>query len=651
MTEGGGTTGGRASRSRVLAAAGATCLAAALAFVAADPTASGYEITVYDSYPTAFWVLLLAALFFGQAVVFESARGVGGSNDWKLGFGLLLAANGVLLFLPAVRYDVWARGDLLTFVGMITDVGALGAVGPSNYYPNAHLLALVFSWATGVPVADVVNLLPPVMTLVYVVGTYVFLTVACDDARKPLYVLPFSSLLLYKFENLWFTPSVFAFMLVPLVLYLVFRGRTERARTRFRFLLLVGIVALVFYHPAVTIFLVGILGVVTLAFRFRGALDAGRSRHSSTPIIAASIAFVVFFAWYYSFDSIVGSTLIVVYNLLGLSQGSPQFGQITSVYARTTPQLSDVVLVGIYSYGLFAALVGMASVFVGYFGYLALRGRRSFGTLEAILAGVLAVFTVGGAFAFFVDVTLGFTRIVRYARFAGSILVGFGFYVLFRRVDGRTATRYLRPAAYVSFFVFAFLSTFMLYGSPVSNEPNIQLTDGEIDGMAWLFDHRNESLLVDELGVSQYRHHTMTSPRADLGETLRQSGPPPDHFAYGNASAVSRPDEDWTLRDRRYLVITELGRTENPRFYPQYPEFWRHAPADFARLERNPDVFRVYDSGTLDTYLVHDVGEGNASTASPGDASASPTLSGSGSAAAGSNPLRASRRPNRYAGH
>lgn len=626
-----GEPGGRATRSKFLAAVGATCLAAALTFVAANPTASGYEITVYDGYPTAFWVLLLCALFLGQVAIFEGARNRTDLGHWKLGFAVLLAANAVLLFLPAIRYDMWARGDLLTFIGMINNIGVVETVPRSNYYPSIHLFALVFSQVTGIEVAQVVNLLPPVMTLVYVVSTYVFLTVVCDDARKPLYVLPFSSLLLYQFENIWFTPSVFAFMLVPFVLYLLFRVRTERTRTRFKVLLLVSIVALVFYHPAVTVFLVGILGLVKVAFLLRGRVFAGDSHYKSTPVVAASIASVLFFAWYYSFDSIVGSTLIVVYHLLGISQGSPQFGQITSVYARTTPELSDLVLVGIYSYGLFAPLVGMGSVFLGYFVYLALRGRRSFGVIEAILGGILAVFTVGGVFAFFVDVTLGFTRIVRYVRFAGSILVGFGFYTLFRRADFRSAARYLRPVIYVSFFVFAFLSVFMLYGSPISNEENLQLTDSEMAGMNWLFDHRNESLLVDELGISQYRHHTMVNPRQELGESLRQSTPPPpDHFEYGNGSALSKP-EDRTFKNRRYLVVTELGRTKNPRFYPQYPDFWRHTPEDFARLERDSDVAHVYASGSLDTYLVHDVGNGTASE--------------------NSTRRRISRRPSRYAGH
>ncbi|WP_135828646.1 hypothetical protein [Halorussus halobius] len=601
-------------RLKLVATAGAVAVALAVALLAADPSASEYELSVYDAYPTAFWLLLLGGLFAGQVVVFESADPGERGPSWKLGFGLMLAVNAVLLFVPAVRYDFYLRGDMLTFVGMIRDIGDLGAIPGTNYYPNVHLLAVAVSEVTGVAPARVVNYLPPVASLLYAVALYYLLTALFEDPAKPLFVLPFGALLLFEFENVLFTPSVYAFMLLPFVFYLLFRVYADEASDRFRLLFVVAVVSLVFYHPAVTVFFVGMLVLLKLAFVAGRRVQATNIRRGNTPLVTASIAFVLFFSWYYSFSSIIGSTLAVVYKVLGLSEGASTYGQLTSVFGRASPALSDVALVGVYTYGLIAAITGLTLALVAYLAYLSLRGRRRLDAVELFLAATFGTFLVGSVVAFFVDVTLGFTRFARYVRFAGSILIGAGFYALFGRLGGSAVERYLRPAAYVSFFVFAFLSVFLLYGSPLSNDSNLQLTEAEIEGGEWLFEHRNESLLVDQLGFDQYRMYTFDRSTADRGVNVRRAAPPPPtHFAYGNASLEDVPAE--AALDRRYLVTSGPSRTKNQRFYPEYREFWRHTPEDFARLEDDPSVSHVYDDGELDAYVVRGVGSrANATT-------------------------------------
>ena len=601
-------------RLKLLATGGAVAVALAVVFVAADPSASGYELSVYDAYPTAFWLLLLGGLVAGQVVVFESAEEGDRHPYWKLGFGLMLAVNAVVLFLPAVRYDFYLRGDMLTFVGMIRNIGDLGAIPATNYYPNLHLLAFAISELTGVAPARVVNYLPPVASLLYAAALYYLLTELFEDPAKPLFVLPFGALLLFEFENVLFTPSVYAFMLLPFVFYLLFRVYDGGATNRFRVLFVVAVTSLVFYHPAVTVFFVGMLLLLKLAFVAGQRVRAANVHRGNTPLVSASIAFVLFFSWYYSFSSIIGSTLAVVYTVLGFSEGATTYGQITSVFGRATPALSDVALVGVYTYGLVAAITGLTLALVVYLAYLSVRGRRRLDAVELFLAATFGTFLVASVVAFFVDVTLGFTRFARYVRFAGSILVGVGFYALFRRLDDGVVERYLRPVAYVSFFVFAFLSLFVLFGSPLSNASNLQITEAEIEGGEWLFEYRNESLLIDQLGFDQYRLYTFDQSTADRGVNVRQTvPPPPTHFAYDNASLDEVPS---AALDRRYLVTGGSSRTKNPRFYPQYREFWRHTPEDFARLERDPSVSHLYDDGELDVYLVRGVGSRANATAS-----------------------------------
>lgn len=596
-------------RLKLLLAVGAAFLAFALVHVAADPFTPRYEITIYDGYPPAFWAALVGAVFLGQVAVFESAWAADARRYWKWGFALVLAANAVLLILPAIRYYIYAGADVLTFIGMTEQIRNLGVVPQSNYYPNVHLLTLALSYLTGLKVQFLVSLVPAVISLFYPVAVYALLRVWFEDSRKPLYVVPFAVPLVFTYENLMFSPSVFSFLLLPFVLYLLFRIYAGRSLTRLRLPFIVVIVAVVFYHPLTTLFFVGVFGLLALTLAVGRRFDDSYAAQERTTLVAASIAFVVFFAWYYSFPSIVGSTTIVVLSVLGLSQGTATADQLASVFFRTNPDVADVTMVGIYTYGMFAAIAGLSLAFVGYLAYRFARDREEFDVIEAFLALTFLAFTAGAVGAFFVDLPFGTTRLQRYARFAGTVLIGLGFYRLFRRANVRAVGRYLRPAAYVSFFVLAYLSVFMLYGSPLSNSVNVQVTESEVKGMEWVFENRDSDVLIDELGIQQYRFYTFLYETRDTPEGIgwmESDTAPPPHFEYDNASAVKRLDDSST--DRRYLVITELGRVRNPRFFPGYEDSWRHTPEDFERLENDPSVARVYDDGGLNAYLVREVG-------------------------------------------
>lgn len=597
-------------RLKLLVAVGATLVAACLVTIAASSGAARYEITVYDGYSMAFWAALLAALFVGQVVVVESARGESVHRYWKWGLALVLAVNAVLMLIPVVRYHMFARGDVLTFIGMIEGIRELGHVPRSNYYPNIHLLTLALSYVTGLDVRLLVNVVPVIGSLFYVVALYELLAVVFDDERKVLFVLPFGALLLFKGENMLFTPSVFDFMLLPFVLYLLFRIQAGGAYERYRFAFVVVLVSVVFFHPLTTLFFIGVFVLLKgalLAGRWLGERDVGRER---TTVIAASVAFIVFFSWYYTFESIVGSTAIVLVHLLGISPGAPQYSHITGVLARTSPELSDLALVGIYKYGIIAPVLTMGLVFLGYHGFLYLKGRKSYNAVEAFVGAIFVVFTVGAVFAFFVDISFGKARFLRYVRFAGTILIGLGFFELFRRADPTVARRYLRPALFVTLFVLAFFSVFALYGSPLSNSSSSQTTEGEVEGMEWLFENRGHSMVIDELGISHYRFYTYLHDTKIPAENIRRARygtAAPPHFAYGNITNEEPIN-------RRYLVINRLGRIKNARFFPGYQQFWQHKPADFRRIENDPSFAHVYDGGGLDTYVVHDVGNRTASS-------------------------------------
>lgn len=572
---------------------------------ATDPRASGYEITVYDSYPLSFWLLLLNGIFLGQVILFESVLQDEHRSYWKWAFALILAANVVLLLLPALRYHFYGRGDPLTTAGMLRGIQEMGVVPSSNYYPNIHLLALSLAYATGLKISFISNVLPPIGWIFYLIAMYHLLNVQFTDQRKVLFVLPFASLVLFK--SRLFAPSIFAFMMVPFLLFVLFRIYTSESERRFRLLLILGVVSLVFFHPVVTLFFIVLLVLLKGSFviaRYGTDLNLRRER---TTLAIASFASIMFLSWYYSFRSIIGSTIAILFSALGISRGEAQYGQISSRFARVSPELTDVALVGVFTYGIIAPIISLGIVFIAYYAYVFVRDKRNYSVVETFLSATFLLFTVAGVFSFFVDITLGWNRFWRFVRLSGPVLIGLGFYRLYRRIDPRTFSRYVRPIFLISIIVLAHFSMFMLYHNPMSNDANHQVTKTEMEGMDWLFDHRNTSLVIDDLKIIHYRFYSFKYKTRTPGRNIRwhgadNLGQTPAHFNYTNASSIN-PYLD-ASPTRRYLVISKVDRIKDSRFNPEYREFWRYQPEDFDRLEETPPFFHVYDNGEFDAYAV-----------------------------------------------
>ncbi|KTG10999.1 hypothetical protein AUR64_07480 [Haloprofundus marisrubri] len=631
----------RRLRTKLLALVGVALLALCAVYVAVGPPATTYEINIYGAYPVWFWLAICGALVVGQLLVLRAispatdaranadADATTGSG-WRYGVALLLGANGLLLSLPYLRYGLFAvgKGDMLTFVGMVDSLGQTGRLDPENYYPGLNALTGVFSNVTGLDPAELVNLLPPFVSLFYLGGLYFLLDTVTDRKRDVLFVLPVAFLPLFGYENVMYSPSIFAFSFVPFVLGLLFRTNTWERRTQYASLLVLSVVAIVFFHPLTTLFLIGLFALAK-APELYGRVTARRTTRPVPVLAVGAIASVLFFAWHYTFESIEGSTYTVVARLLGANAvQSSEFGSLSGTAARTTPRLVDLLQTGLYTYGLFGLLASFAVVFACYLLVRLLRGDTELSEVSLFFLAVFVVFTGLSALAFFVDITVGFTRISRYARFTAAILVGFGASALWARSNRRWQRSTLLGAFSVGLAALVFLSVFSLYASPLSNGANGQITQSEIEGMEWVLDNRNESLLIDEYGTSQSRFQEMLEYGVDA-ENIRSEGTnPPIGFAYGAPPPDGPPAY-------QYLLITDLGRQVNPTFYPTYRSFWRYTPADFDGLERRSTVARVYDNGGFQSYLVTtNETEVESSVASPPTRTS--VSSSSGSAASGS---------------
>ena len=145
-----------------------------------------------------------------------------------------------------------------------------------------------------------------------------------------------------------------------------------------------------------------------------------------------------------------------------------------------------------------------------------------------------------------------------------------------------------------------YFSTFNLYFSPITKLNNEQVTETEINGMTWFFDHRNEEMLIHEMGVTQSVFHTAIFGRAMSSKNIRygECTQPVDHFDYVNKTLLGDYYED-----QIYLLISTLGRLYYPEVHPKYEEHWRFTADDFCKLEKDNTILRIYDNGNVNIYF------------------------------------------------
>jgi hypothetical protein len=589
--------------SQLLLTVGVVCLALAVVVFVQTGTADGYELSIYGAYPWYFWGLALATIVLGQSIVVRSA--IRETERWRGGFWLLMAANAVLLFLPLYRYSLYAEEDVLSFIGSVRYILTTGGVAPDNYYPAAHLLASATTFASDLGVETVIGVLPLLFSLFYIVTTYQLVSVLSDKRRETLFVVPVAALLLFNWEHLMFSPSVFGFFLLPFVLTQMLT-RYQFESDRRTLLLMLAVIAIVFYHPLSSFFLVFVMVAIDGA-RYVADRTALSSEtivpKRSTNLVLACLTLV--FTWHFSFESILGSTILVVESLLGGGDTSTLGSNIETI-SRTTPSVLDLASAGFYRYGIVAILVGATGVYGLTKAYRYAAGDREIRSFELAFAGVFVAFLALSIVAYTQDITIGFTRVSRYVRFTGAVFAGLAASLLLANRSTGLGRSAFVAALLAGLLVLAYLSVFTLYLSPITDDPNQQVPESELDGMQWLLTYQSEGLLVEELGTKQFRLHAAVTGGDPLPSSLRRRGVnydsdpvPPDHFGYRNNTTLGA-----SYPDARYLLLTTEGRQRYPAFYPDFRADWRFTPEDFDRLDRDTTTDKLYANGYFDVYHV-----------------------------------------------
>lgn len=575
-----------------LAAAGTGCLLGAVLLLHTVPPASGYEVSMYRAYPTLFWVLLITATLIGQLVVLLAGLSDGRSaEDLLPGVTLAVVPGFLLVLLPYIRgYPVYGRGDVLTHVGLLRDLPESGI--ELNIYPPTHVLTQTLSAATGLPDIGTINALPVVFLAIYV-GSMGLLVDALFEGDRRAFCLPVVLVPIAGSAHVTAVPFVLSVLLAPFLLYLLIKEQQSHA-VPVRVLVLVAVTGLVIYHPLTALFAlltVGTYGVYNRLPRI-GASWNGLPN-------LTSLTAVLFVAWYMKYTGIIVRFRNVVADFVGGTGESPLQSTTESV-ERTSPDLVDLVRVVIVQYGGDLLVFGTAAAFIVVTAALWYHRDERPPVFTLVYGSTMLLFGLLGVLFLTNDLIGGFGRPLVFGKLFAAVFVGALFHHLWQQSSGPAGRSAVSGAFAGVLVTVLLLSVFGMFTSPIVFDKNHQVTEMELDGTEWLFEHRNTDRLIDEQGIRQYRfyHVHYGTNRAD--ETIRWgAASPPDRYNYTvNDRLGESYDED------RYLLLPKAGRITYPERFPDYRDQWRFYPEDFDRLESDTSVHRTYDNGEVTVYMV-----------------------------------------------
>ncbi len=577
---------------------GVASLLVACAVLLTVPPASGYEIYIYTAYPWYFWAAIVGAIVGGQVAVLAAATG-GRVNGSAAGFGAAVSVGGVLVVtvLPSLRgYPVYGRADVLTHLGLIADLETVGTA--ENIYPPTHLVVQALSGATGLEPMTVIQLLPVAFTGVFL-GSLYYLVRRLYDRQRALFALPFVLAPVLAGAHVTAVPFALSLLFTPLVVYLLVAERATAARP-VRLLLAVTIVGLVLYHPLTAVFLLIVLALYAVIER-----TVAPGRVSPTPARAALFAGVVFGARYLTMTGILIRFQTVTDDFLG-GGGRSQLGGTVDTIERTSPEFADVLKIAVFQYGSTAILYGLAALLLAVVAGRWLRDRGWPGHVAVVFGAVTVTFAGLGVLFLTNDFIVGFGRPLAFGEIFAAVLAGSVWYVAWQRTDRAAGRAAVTVALVVVLAAVVGLTVASTFSSPIVAETNQQVTEMELDGMAWTFENRNDEMLVEEFGIDQYRFYDLRYGVENATATVRREGTvPPDHFNYTTYETLGRSYES-----DHYLVLTRLGRITYPVKFPGYRDQWAFTPADFARIQFDPTVAQVYDNGEFETYRIDGTGSG-----------------------------------------
>ncbi|WP_416840397.1 hypothetical protein [Haloferax sp. DFSO52] len=561
-------------------------LSIALAVLSSHSTpATNYEISIYQSTPVSFWILVFASAIFGTVVAIFS-------TDWRVRWGGVLTTSISLISavsLPIIRsYYFYGQGDPLTHLGYVRTIldGEMAELG--ILYPGTHLLAATLHLITGLEVRRVVVTIVPIFVVVFILGGILCARQLTFRRDEVLTVGLSMSLLLpinWLGSNLVFHPATEAIFFFPFVFYAGL-GYVTTNRRSYLVMLLVGLMTTLLIHPQQFFNVVVYFGTVSLVL---AGLSGRVGRQTIVPYATLIASGLVFWLWTKQSATLIAFLQRIVFNISVGTNASSQISNQSSSLSQIGGSFEVLFLKLFFVLCVFLLL----STAVGLFRLYELTDNQTLSRPKDLqLALLLAVIPILGIMIIYYAVS-GRTIFLRNLGFIAVIATVFGGITLSRTKDligSFTTKKFGHVSLLVVFILFLSLSGMLIHPGPYIYQGNQQVSEQQFTGYEEFYSHREESIRVYNVRAPEYRYYHAIAANGSEFESGK-AFPLPDHFNNKSLPAYTQ--------NKSYLVVLSTDRA-----YTRLYGGFRYSKSDYRYLEQDSQINRIHSNGGFELYII-----------------------------------------------
>jgi len=555
---------------------------------------TSYEVSIYNAYPMILWInFVLIGIMASLWILFDSKN-----RCHHVVLGILFLNQLTILLLPLFRgYFIYDRYDTLEHLGRVKDILLSCNLGSDNFYPIMHILITEIMTVADISLNSQTVWLPAFFWLMLLMGYFLFISNFTNNTE-----LGKVSALIWMFFPLGYWHShmvgnMFSFEFMFLILGVWF---SSIARLKKYLLITILYSALVFFHPLTAIYLLMIFAIFDI-LNYISKTKKGEYFIKDLGVIVM----IIWISWHLSFQTTIYSLQKFWFSLVGLlDRENPFFSMYISYVEKYNIPILRIAKFSLYRYWGVILLSGLALIVIVRL-LSSIRNKREDEAMQqnlvvfGLFAILFATWSVLNVFFYFVNFERSLRYVVAFSiPLASSILL---------KLKKPRITRKRNISLVVLFLLFSYFGTFTVHSSPLSGNPNKQVSASEYYGMGWWFERRDDSLKgYDDGQISQYRFYEAWygRDRAFKARNLIYFGEGRslilEHFGYDKNEYAGEGFEN-----PGYII---LGRAVfefyNATIWDRV-DYWRWRPDEVIRLRGDSTVNIVYSSTDLSIYFVH----------------------------------------------
>jgi hypothetical protein len=575
-------------------------------FVAWSNPANSYELSIYNSTPVLFWLLVLTALLI--AIVLSSQHYV----LFRF-FGIFLGGIAMLTIyaLPVIRgYYFVGETDSLRHLGRTIDLNQGTISVLDSFYPALFTLGSV--------IVDITHLeIPHVLMLIVVIFIMLFLVFIVLTARAiyahhtTVMIAAFSGFLLLPITHIGshmeLRPNSQGLMFASLLLYLL-TINIKRNGIRYVVLFMLAAIMSILLHPQLAANIIIFMGAILVAkFSYSYLSHQTISRDSYSLFYIATMFMMLFWLRVRelrNFEDWLGQFIasLFVWDTTSGESTRSRAASLTNLGGSVEELFLKLFLIDVFYYVAFAVL--LISIVVSYTRYRDSPIIHLF-VMPDINKKIILYFAIGfiAIMALFVMwVLTGISdQYVRYYAFLMVVITVLGAVSLSCIMNNL----YINFSYKLSYAVCAILLAVLLvasvpviFSSPYIYYDSSHVTEAQIEGYETTLEYRSEGVPFDYVRSIPRTYAIAIEGSEEATQTNWYSNEEnddglPDHFA------------DRDLRNHvdseTYVPVTEADRVRDPVLWRGF----RFSHEDFEYLDEERGINKVQSNGGYDLYYIY----------------------------------------------